>query len=175
MGLRPPIVRRATRATSPASPATHESVAAAPAAERPVRPHLERSGPRRTADQLFRSEEKPAADAVTQAYQVFDRYLKEGQEYAAGQSAWYHRPTTPSATGSAGAEKDLVNAAMWLFDQMRGLSKQAPIAAPAPSASWPKPRWPAVTETPDQSKRPADEWLDESFSPSPSKGDGGRR
>lgn len=34
-------------------------------------------------------ETSPVEEAVSTAYQVFDRYLDEGRKYAAGRSAWY--------------------------------------------------------------------------------------
>ena len=124
MGLRPPIVRR-PRGGSPPKAATVPD-------ERPVRPIPERAGPRRTPETFLRGEPveraapdaaTPIAQAVSQAYRVFDEYLKEGREFAAGESAWNRRGDA-SASGPVptGQNGELLEALLWIFDQFMGLA-----------------------------------------------------
>lgn len=149
MGFRPPYLR---------GPAPAAKAPAADAA-RAVRPVAERTEPRRSPEQALRTEETnpaPAGDAVGKAYQVFDRYLEEGREYAAGQSAWYSGqgvppgipdltslPNVPGLNGAA-PPPEMLSAAMWLFDQLRnvpGAVPAIPAAAPAAAKGWPAPNW----------------------------------
>lgn len=181
MGFRPPSARR----SSSASTTTNTN-----SAPRAVRPIPERTAPHRTPEQLFRTEEPtpPIADAVSKAYQVFDRYLKEGQEYAAGQSAWYTGQGVPAMPGMpalpampAGMPSaDVLSAAMWLFEQMRGMGQNMPgmpdlsklpdlskvpaqaAQAAARAANWPEPRW-GGTNPVLQAKPPPTKWDEERF------------
>lgn len=152
MGLRPPIVRARRAKTAGTS-------APSPAAPRVVRPTPERTGPLRTPDRLFRAdgsetearaarpptpapnEDRQAiADAVSKAYQVFDRYLEEGRRYAEGASPWRGEAPRPS---TAFPNADLLSAAAWLLDQLRRIEPDGKTLA-----DWPKPRWPAMPLTP---------------------------
>lgn len=164
MGFRPPSARRPASTTSPAS-ANSAKLADVP---RAVRPLPERTAPHRTPEQLFRTEEAtpPIADAVSKAYQVFDRYLKEGQEYAAGQSAWYTGQGVPGMPSP-----DVLSAAMWLFEQMRGMGQNVPAlpdlsklpnVVAQTAASWPEPRW-GGTNPVLQAKPPPTKWEEERF------------
>jgi hypothetical protein len=180
MGLRPPIVRARSAKTAGTS-------APSSAAPRVVRPIPERTGPLRTADRLFRADgsdtesraarpphpapnadSQPIADAVSKAYQVFDRYLEEGRRYAEGASPWRGEATTPSA---ALPSADLSSAAAWLLDQLRRIEPDGKTLA-----DWPKPRWPATPLTapstpaaaapdwPRSPAQPATEWEPWDFS-----------
>lgn len=135
---------------------THHAVpsrSAQPEPERVVRPIPERTGPRRTPDTFLRTEQAPGvggaaltpiAHAVTQAYQVFEEYLEEGRQFAAGQSAWNAQPTAPSLTTQP---TDLVTGLMWLFEQINGAAAMRPNSLPTPQA-WPQPQWPVAPREP---------------------------
>lgn len=188
MGLRPPNLRRArTSATSTTQPTT-----------RAVRPIPERTAPIRTVDRFLRVDPPAAApataesavgDAVSKAYQVFDKYLKEGQEFAAGQSAWYKSPTAnalPALPSGGIPSGDVMSALMWLLEQMRNVPTGAipsmpgipampampamPAPPPPPAAAtpatpvkWPRPRWPEVPPNALTSTAKHGRWIEERF------------
>lgn len=72
---------------------------------------------------------------------MFDEYLREGREYAAGRSAWYDRPSGPA--GASAVPADLLGALRWIFEQL-GRPSQPPSTAQARSEPWPQPRWPST-------------------------------
>lgn len=185
MPLRPPIVRprRAPATTATTPPPSDDPVA------RVVRPRPERSFPLRTASHLLRDEPghappnpSTAGDVLGPAYRVIDDFLREGREYAAGQSAWYNQATG----GSSGATPpdDLVRAMAWIFDQLgrRGRPASAPQARPPQAPTWPQPRWQAPAafhpqqdpryDAPSPSHPPAaaqHDWEDWDFEDSPAQ------
>jgi hypothetical protein len=98
MPLRPPALR--------ARVSSDPRESASPTQERLQRPLPSRVGPLRqgssfapvppAAEPRAPSTAPIAAAAVDSAYAVFDRYVEEGREYAAGQSAWLHSGNRPT-------------------------------------------------------------------------------
>lgn len=123
MPLRPPCRKRPlpARAASPVacpsapSPATPlappNQEARSHTEPRRTRPVLERSGPLRSWPVgPSTGAVSPAEEAVSTAYEVFDRYLDEGRKYAAGRSAWY--ADNPDQTSGLPAPNRLASALM---------------------------------------------------------------
>jgi hypothetical protein len=150
--MRPPIVRAVSPTTLQQGPAPR-SPAPPPTSspKRHVRPIPERTRPNRSAERLLRADAPGAsspprdggdtdvARAVTEAYQVFDAYLREGREVAAGHSAWDNRPPAPSPGF------DLVGAALWVLEQLgRAAPRITDARSTSPPPSWPAPRWPST-------------------------------
>lgn len=171
MGLRPPIVRAraAANVVAPTSepptpvrspqpmPVREPEPAPAPRITRPI---PERLGPDRSAGML-RTEDAPRrhepaqpvvasphapstpiAHAVSTAYRVFDDYLEEGRQFAAGEIAWFDRARSTPDASRAGAWGpsfgDAVRGISWLVDQWARLAgawssmRPRPALPPAP-------------------------------------------
>ncbi len=92
MPLRPPRLRvpaRTVNETRPTRPSVSRTA--------PLRQPLEAAPARPTNDATSAS---VGEQAVASAYQIFDRYLEEGRQYASGQSAWSQRAANGSAPSS---------------------------------------------------------------------------